>query len=328
MLQTYALPHCRVQLYRIINLVLVINMLGCTTEQDKDDIQVKKQVAQGFVKRVFASTYVLKELAQLSLDSSSDVIIELIYPQRTQDPSLSVPNESMIKALQDASLIILNGARFEQGLVGVALPRAKTLRTAQIFKERWLNYPQTFINTHQHGAGGTHQHTGMDGHTWMDPQLLKKQYDEILTRLRLLDVELDTSSINTIYTKLSNISLRWQKIGESLSQYSLIGSHPAYQYLMRALRLKMDHFNLDPEHLPNAQTLSKLQVYLSESQLGPTKNLIWWESQPTQSVLEAYRAFEVMHVVIRPLERSPINSQGLFKEIHIDLDTLEELIHE
>jgi zinc transport system substrate-binding protein len=333
MLQTYVQSHCQLRLYQIINLVLVINLLGCMTDQKKDDLEARQQVSQRPINRIFASTYVLKELAQLSLASSSNVVIEIIYPHSTQDPSLSVPDESMIKALQDASLIILNGARFEQGLVGIGLPRAKTLRTAQVFKQRWLTYPQTFISTHQHGVGGDHQHTGIDGHTWMDPQLLKKQYDEILTRLRLLDVELDTSSVNVVYSELSKLYIRWEEIGRKLRLYPLIGSHPAYQYLMRTLQVEMNHFNLNPDRLPNAKTLSKIEAFLSANQLDPTSStrkqpLIWWESQPSKSVLEAYKEFKVKHVLIRPLERSPINSQGLFKEINIDLNALEELLHE
>ena len=100
---------------------------------------------------VFTSTYFLQDLLKQSLNNKQNWQVDLVYNDRQQDPATDTPSDETIQRLQDAQAIILNGARFEKGLMGIDLPRYLTIQTAQEFKSEWLNYPKGFVQSHQHG---------------------------------------------------------------------------------------------------------------------------------------------------------------------------------
>lgn len=280
--------------------------------------------------KILVSTYVLGTLTENSIASHSKVDLEYIYPDSDQDPGLSTPSETMRKQLQSASLIILNGARFEKGLATVDMPRSKILRTAQSFKETWLSYPDSFRVDHEHGQSSRHQHTGIDGHTWLSPRLLKKQYNALIKRLGLLNLSLDQSAIKSIQSQIDQLQSRWRQVGIRLKSFLLIASHPAYQYLMQELGLEMSHIHFSPRELPSEESLRTLDDFFKTHSLNSSKQapLMWWETQPSKAVVSALSRFKLTHVVLRPLEKEPTPNLGLFKSFHNDLNLIEQSIDE
>ena len=286
---------------------------------------------------IFTSTYFLQDLLKQSLNNMQNWQVNLVYNDRQQDPANDMPNDEVIERLQDAQAIILNGARFEKGLMGVDLPRYLTVKTAQEFKSEWLSYPKSFVQSHQHGQSKSHNHTGIDGHTWMSPIRLKTQYKVLVKRLALLKLNLDSQLVQVVNKQIDHLHQKWTELARNIkqNQVCVVASHPAYQYIAHDYAFEIKHFDIDPkldakqigQELDNVQLKALAKLCSDRERL----KLLWWESKPQAAVLDRLKKSAFQHVTIRPLEQAPETNKlgtkpNIFTAIHSDLDHLEKVL--
>jgi len=88
-------------------------------------------------------------------------------------PAYWRPTVEQIIAMQEADLIVVNGAGYEGWLKGVSLPASRLVDSTAEARDRLIAIDSTV--THSHGTEGEHEHTGTAFTTWLDPSLLIEQ---------------------------------------------------------------------------------------------------------------------------------------------------------
>ena len=110
--------------------------------------------------------------------------VPVICPLPTgEDAIFWKPSRDVLARYQGAQVVVVNGAEFEKWVAGASLPRSRTCDTVAGLDDQFITYEGV---THSHGGSeGTHTHEGLDGHTWVDPEMAKVQalrsgYDEAI----------------------------------------------------------------------------------------------------------------------------------------------------
>jgi zinc transport system substrate-binding protein len=223
------------------------------------------------------------------------VVVERLLPVGEDPPSYQPPPER-IAALQDADLIVGNGAGYEAWLTTASLPDSRLVLTAAGLD--LITLPET---RHRHGAAGEHSHGGLDPHTWMDPLLLIQQADALIEALGRVQPRGGFEERGTVLKgELGALHVALQAGLAPLSGRRIAANHPAYNYLARRYGLDLTSFQFDPETPPTAESLAAFDAWAT----GQAAPMLWWEQAPTEAVRAAFPA-TVRHVVIDPLEQPP-----------------------
>lgn len=284
--------------------ILLLN-LGCREQREHVNLRVSEVPsvsvqgdAQGLI---YTSTWILKDLTSSALEDSTRVNL-LTPPDR--DPAHYTPSVQTLSRLQEAQLIILNGARLETGLDAVSLPLSRTLKSARGFRDQWMRYPKHLSEaTHHHGPEGAHNHQGVDGHTWLDPILLRRQLSAIISRLELLRLPISKERLRHVDQQLKRIDTQWRTLAPLLRARATVSNHPAYQYVSRRYQLSVEPLDLSPETPPSNEQLNALRRALARrAELRP---LMLWESAPSLEVRLKLEPLKITHVVISTLEQRP-----------------------
>ncbi len=180
-----------------------------------------------------------------------------LVPVRTalpvgEDPIFWQPGADALSEYQNARLVITNGAEFEKWVAGAALPRARTVESLSEEDLDAAGGPITMESTtHSHGAAGEHTHEGLDGHTWVSPDIAIVQAKNIAEAMK----EAWPDHADAFDTNLATLVEDLEMLRDSLSdltplvqEYRLLASHPAYNYLARDLGWDVHNLDLDPEN--------------------------------------------------------------------------------
>ena len=103
---------------------------------------------------VFASNYPLAYFAERILGSPDEVA----FPEIEGDPAFWEPSAKDVVAMQQASVILVNGATYEKWLDTVTLSERKIVDTSAPFADRYLTVENAI--SHSHGPGAEHAHGG------------------------------------------------------------------------------------------------------------------------------------------------------------------------
>jgi len=202
------------------------------------------------------------------------------------DPIFWKPTRKSIAAYQSADLIVTNGAKFEKWVGMAELPMRTVVRTANRFKDQWIEFDEGV--THSHGPEGAHTHKGIDGHTWLDPILAKEQAMAILTGLnRLLpdDVGVLRERWNLLAADLDKLHQEMVALGKPAEGEALVASHPAYNYLARRLGWTVVNLDFDPEEMPSDDAFAEAKHLLEHR--GFRYRAMLWEGAPTPEIAAA-----------------------------------------
>jgi len=178
------------------------------------------------------------------------------------------PDPDQIRAFQDADLIVLNGAAFEKWPLTTSLPENRVVRTAAGFAAEWIEFEETI--KHTHGPKGEHAHEGVDGHTWLDPVLAKRQAAAIRDALlRLLPSH--ATAIHENYAALSKDFDELDRLFRALPQGIILCSHPAWNYPARRYEWTIVNFEPDAAGIENLK--GKVVLWEGEPDAAVAKRL-------------------------------------------------------
>ena len=215
------------------------------------------------------------------------------------DPIFWMPDAAALQAYQQADLIVINGAGFEKWIAKVSLPPSKVVDTAAVFEKQFITYEQAV--THSHGPG-EHSHEGLDGHTWLDPQLAKIQADQVRSVLaRLLPDQAQDFRANftMLAADLDELHALLVELSAALGDRPLLTSHPAYNYLVKRYDWNVVNFSLDPEAVPDDETAAEIKAALKDK---PAR-LLLWEAEPAKDVADWFdKELGLAGVVFSPCE--------------------------
>lgn len=210
-------------------------------------------------------------------------VVHLPLPQGA-DPSLWQPDREALEVFRRASLVVSNGASFERWLDHASLPDSRHVRTADGFRAEWIEIE---TRTHSHGAG-EHTHQGVDGHTWLDPVLARRQAEAIA--VALLRGQEAGPFADRVARGLEDLRARFNELDERLAALTprlagvdLFASHAAYDYLARRYGWSIE--SVEPADLPSQ---------------GPRPLLMLWEGEPWETA-----PARATHVTFFPGENPP-----------------------
>jgi zinc transport system substrate-binding protein len=277
-------------------LLLLIALILTTACGEKSESPEPKAVAESPV--LITSNYPLYYFAaQIAGDEA-----EVYFPSMEGDPAQWVPaGEDMVR-LQQADLLIINGATYESWLAFVTLPDGLLLDTSAHLSDQMLAVEKETV--HQHGPEGEHSHPGIAFTTWLDPTFAMEQAGAIEQRLSELmpeNADLFGPRLDELKRQLGALDQSLAQVLEPLQGRPILFSHPVYQYL--ASRYLLDGHSLHWE--PDVEPGTRDWIELSRIQQEHPAELMIWEAQPSQQTIDLLRERGIQAVVFEPAGNRP-----------------------
>jgi zinc transport system substrate-binding protein len=240
-------------------------------------------------------------------------MIEVHFPSIEGDPAMWVPGDDDMRSLQDADLLILNGAGYESWLDFTTLPAGQILDTTAQIQSMLLPIENTTV--HQHGPQGKHSHVGTAFTTWLDPRLAIEQARAIMQGLTQLRPDLAESfavNFDKLDERLKQLDQSLVRGFSELGDQPVIFSHPVYQYLQQRYGINGRSLHWEPDIEPGTREWIELGKRLQEH---PAKLMIW-EAMPLNSTREKLIEMGVQSVVFNPIANpgEPTDYFGMMDE--------------
>ena len=278
-----------------ILLFVTLVLLTACTEKQPDGVDLNAVQGRPVV---IASNYPLyfftKEIA-------GDVI-DVRFPEIEGDPAMWAPVGQESADLQNADLLILNGAGYESWLAFTTLPAGHLLDTTANVQAMLL--PIENETVHQHGPAGKHSHQGTAFTTWLDPQLAIKQARSILQGLSQLKPEqsgLFNSNFEELKMELEQLDQSLTQAFTRLGDQAVVFSHPVYQYLQHRYGINGRSTHWEPDTEPGTKEWIDFGNLLREH----PATLMLWEASPIDSVQKKLQQMGVVSVVFDPVGNVP-----------------------
>lgn len=244
----------------------------------------------------------------------------------SEDPIFWQPDAEAMALYQNARLVITNGAEFEKWVAGAALPRARTIESLSEDDLDATGGPITMESTtHSHGPGGEHTHEGLDGHTWVSPDIAIVQARNIAEAMQAAwpdDAEAFDNNLATLIEDLEMLRTSLEDLTPSVQDYRLLASHPAYNYLIRDMGWSVTNLDLDPE----SEDMDAIVAGVRDVIEGDKPVILLWEGQPTDAIRAALAdELGVTSILFSPAEGTP-KSGDYMDVMRANLDRLREAV--
>lgn len=272
---------------RVLSLVLLVFALapiGCSGgEEAGEPLEIQDVVYTTFEPS--------KWMANRLLDGA----VEVVCPVPSgADPIFWRPGADIVRSYLSARLVVVNGARYEKWVRTTSLAPSRVVDLSRGFRDKFIRFKEEV--THSHG-GGEHTHYGTDGHTWVDPTLMKRQaatLAEALEKAFPEHREVVRKNLGPLVEDLDELARSLAFVDTDGS--TLLASHAAYDYLARSLGWKVKNLALSPRKVPTGKDLAELEASIA----GKTNPILLWESAPLPQVIEFLKARNVVSVVFSP----------------------------
>jgi zinc transport system substrate-binding protein len=299
-------------------LVAVILLSSC--DKKGNDVKTVDTAAASIIAVNYPLYYFTQQLA-------ADLATVILPVPAGIDPAQWNPQLADILQMQQAELIILNGAGYSTWLDKVSLSPNRLVNSSLDAKDQWITLSgQT---THSHGPVGEHSHSGYAFTTWMDMTLAKQQASAIaralikrwpgqqqaiaLREARLLEA---LTELDKAYQQLA------RDLTGNLAGKNLIYSHPVYQYFERRYQLAGESLHWEPGEMPSEKQWQELGYLVA----GKSNSLFIWEDEPSAGIAERMAGMAnlgLAFVVIRPAANT--SSKDWLGEQQDNIKRLREL---
>ncbi len=224
------------------------------------------------------------------------------------DPAYWKPTPDDVLAMQDADLIVINGASYESWMKDVSLPVSRIVDTTTAVADRLIALKDNV--THSHGNEGAHEHSGTAFTTWLDVTLLIAQAEAVEQAMssRWPDhAGLFSERLTELKVDLESIDAELAEAAKSFEGKKVVFSHPVYQYLQARYGVEGESVHVEPAMMPDETQLRELERIVARD------GVEWmiWEGAPTPLVLERLKTLSVTPIVFEPLGSRPSNGDYL-----------------
>ena len=281
----------------LLRIAIIFTILwSCGEKKAKNEAEpIEEQV----VPTIFVSNYPLEYFVQRI---AGDKVELLSYYSQIEVPTAWEPGEEEINALQQADLVLLNGASFEPWAMMLSLPQSRLVVTTASVEDQLIAEKQTV--SHSHGPEGEHEHAMSAYTTWLNLQLANAQAKSVLEALSRLQPE-HKSSYEANFEALSNqlmaMDEKMRTMSQSWKEKRVLFSQPTYQYLQEAYGIKGSSLQWAADSIPNKK---QWHDFRHEQGHHPFKLMIW-DSQPTTEILEQLISRGVETIVFDPCTFPP-----------------------
>lgn len=212
-----------------------------------------------------------------------------------QDPASWQPDATALERYQNAGLVVLNGASFEQWTRLASLPFSRTCDSTAGFAADFITFESA---KHRHGSEGEHSHEGTDGHTWLDPVNSRHQTEAILLAMSRRWPEHEKvfrDNAERLLADLDRLDERL-KAASQAGPVRVIASHPAYNYIGRRYGWEVRNVDVPPEGPIGDEARRMLSAPDSAGAF------LLFESDPSPAVVAALREARVVYTTFSPGE--------------------------
>lgn len=247
---------------------------------------------------IVAVNYALSYFAERLAGEDAEVIFPV--PDGS-DPSFWRPSIAAISTMQQADLILLNGAGFATWTTKASLPRSRIMDTSRGFADSYIT---TETVTHSHGADGEHSHTGTATYTWLDQTLASAQAEAIATALDargLVAPDALSARLSALQDELAALDALAKALPDLAAGHTLIATHPRYQYLARAYGLDIRSLEWEAGAAPDDAQISDLKEFVEAT----GADILIWEAAPPDGARAAVQAIGLTDLVFAPLATRP-----------------------
>jgi zinc transport system substrate-binding protein len=243
---------------------------------------------------VYAANYPLQYFAERI--STPLVDVRLPVPAG-EDPAFWHPEPEDVLELQQADLILLNGASYESWLAGVSLSTSKLVDSSAAFRDRLIAREEA--TTHSHGPDGEHEHSATAFTTWLDPTLAVEQARAIAGAFSARWPQHEdqfTAQLARLVTDLEAWDAEIAQLVRRNPSVPVVFSHPVYQYLERRYDLKGRSVHWEPHEMPSDSMWEELVALLSSH----SAEWMIWEGEPSADIAGRLLELGIRSVVFDP----------------------------
>ncbi len=235
--------------------------------------------------------------------------VNVVFPAPPDvDPAFWKPSPETIGRFQGADLIFLNGAGYARWVRHATLPKSRMVVTANGCRDTFLPAQETA--SHQHGPAGEHAHGDTAFTTWLDLRLALCQASRVREGL----IQLSPASEEAIHGRfaalehdLTQLDTRLRAVANTWRDQPMLASHPVYQYLAEAYRLRIESMHFEPGEALTPKDLRTLDALLERH---PAK-LMLWEAQPLPTTEQQLRKRGITIIVVDPAAQPPSDGDFL-----------------
>ncbi len=281
---------------KFIFIVLIVIQIGCSKDDGENTRQVKNDANKKPV--IVVSNYPLFYFTVRLVPE-----VDVQFPaEDSDDPSYWKPNIDDISIMQNADLIILNGAGYEKWLSTISVPTTKIINSLKGLDEQLIKIDDKV--THSHGLEGEHEHSETAFTTWLDFKLSIKQAEAIKDALILI-IPSNKGEIeqNFLLLKfdLNLLDTKMHAAASNLEDKTLYASHPVYQYLSKAYHLNIISEHWEPDEIPSEEMWSGLSDKLEND----PSDIMLWEDKPLPEIEKKLNELGLRIAVFNPCANKP-----------------------
>ena len=264
------------------------NKTKITSEQKKESIPT-----------IFVSNYPLQFFTQ----SIAGQKVKIIFPSKESgDPANWQPKPEQISIIQNADLIILNGASYEKWMENVSVSASKIVNTTANVTDKLITYNETL--THSHGPEGEHAHMGTAFTTWLDFSLARLQakaiYESLISRYPE-NKEPFLSNYQNLDQELSVLDKQFLDLNNKNMNATLVFSHPVYQYFQQRYGIPGQSVHWEPDMEITSEMWQDLEQIIDDH---ATEWMVW-EDEPLASSISFLQGKKIKSVVFNPCGNIP-----------------------
>lgn len=269
---------------KLLVIVSIVTVAGCgsrSTEQAKP--------ASPTATRVVVTSLVAEQIALELVESHFEV--SKVVPDDTVS-RLWAPKSDDVKTMQNAGLILLQGAGYDPWKDRATLPGSRLVDVSKGIYGEFIRIPDAV--THQHGPEGKHSHPGTVWATWLNPELVLSQVSTIESALTKKQPD-HADTISKASAKLrAQIQSQQEKVvtlRKSLEgqKITLLADNSNYLYLAKAVGLECRYLHWPESEALNTEHQAELETVLKESPTDGQKIFLLdsRQAEATQAIAEA-----------------------------------------
>lgn len=226
-----------------------------------------------------------------------------------EDPAFWKPTDEQIARIQQADLILLNGASYAKWVATASLPPNSRVVTSESFETTYLKAEGV---THAHGKKAEdHSHGGFAFTTWLD---LKQAAAQAAAAANAIarefpdHKEVVMDNLAMLLSDLKDLDRVMASATAMLKGAPVIASHPVYQYWERAYGLVVPSLLWEPEMDLTEEAMADLRKI---QDAHPGAAIFIWEGEPLPAHIEKLRSVGLTSVVVSPCANRPSSGDFL-----------------